>query len=117
MARTYFWSVFVFYIIFRCLVLWEGDNDLLQALELAKTFLAATEVLNALWPCPAFHVRGKALRAKLSQACASSGIPSPPPSRTLCLLPSLAPLLPQPSSNPGSTSRTGHMIGSSRSRS
>ncbi|KAI9455242.1 hypothetical protein BJY52DRAFT_1280837 [Lactarius psammicola] len=96
-----------------CLALWEGDRDLLRALELAKTFLAPTEMLNALWPCAAFHVRGKALRAQLSQACASSGIPPPPPSRVLPLLPSLAPL--PPPSNSGSTPSSDHMMGSSRS--
>jgi hypothetical protein len=38
-------------IFFRCLALWEGDRDLFRALELAKSFLAPTEVLNSLWPC------------------------------------------------------------------
>ncbi|KAH8995196.1 hypothetical protein EDB86DRAFT_3077673 [Lactarius hatsudake] len=96
-----------------CLGLWEGDRDLLHALELAKTFLAPTEVLNALWPCAAFHARGKALRVQLSQACANSGIPPPPPSRALPLLPSLAPL--PPSSTSSSASSSNHMMGSSRS--
>ncbi|KAH9020844.1 hypothetical protein EDB85DRAFT_1895962 [Lactarius pseudohatsudake] len=96
-----------------CLALWEGDRDLLHALELAKTFLAPTEVLNALWPCAAFHARGKALRVQLSQACANSGIPPPPPSRALHLLPSLAPL--PPSSASSSASSSNHMMGSSRS--
>ncbi|KAI0283220.1 hypothetical protein BC826DRAFT_920716 [Russula brevipes] len=62
-----------------CLALWEGDRDLLRALELAKTFLTPAEVLNSLWPCQAFHLRGKALRAQLSQACASAGISPPLP--------------------------------------
>lgn len=60
-----------------CLALWEGDRDLFRALELAKSFLAPTEVLNSLWPCQPFHLRGKALRARLSQACATAGIPPP----------------------------------------
>ncbi|KAH9059019.1 hypothetical protein EDB87DRAFT_1577936 [Lactarius vividus] len=94
-----------------CLTLWEGDRDLLPALELAKTFLAPTEVLNALWPCAAFHARGKELRVQLSQACANSGIPPPPPSRAL--LPLLAPL--PPSSASSSTSSLNLMMGSSRS--
>ncbi|KAI9437449.1 hypothetical protein H4582DRAFT_2057821 [Lactarius indigo] len=98
-----------------CLALWEGDRDLLHALELAKTFLAPTEVLNALWPCAAFHARGKALRAKLSQACANSGIPPPPPSRALPPLPSLAPLLPSSASSSSSSSSSNHMMGPSRS--
>jgi hypothetical protein len=65
-----------------CLALWESDKDLLRALELAKTFLAPTEALNCLWPCQTFHMRGKALRAQLSQACASAGIPPPLPLTT-----------------------------------
>lgn len=100
-----------FFFFFRCLALWEGDRDLFRALELAKSFLAPTEVLNSLWPCQgtfsihvsvigflrfpysytcmhcahaptAFHSRGKALRAKLSQACATAGIPPPLPPPT-----------------------------------
>jgi len=65
-----------------CLALWESDRDLLRALELAKTFLAPTEVLISLWPCQTFHLRGKELRAQLSQACAISGIPPPLPPTT-----------------------------------
>lgn len=97
--KVWFW-VLAYYGFSRCLALWEGDRDLLRALELAKSFLAPTEVLNSLWPCQgrffffspvsvvghllvfcahaAFHLQGKALRAKLSQACASAGIPLPP---------------------------------------
>jgi hypothetical protein len=96
----------------RCLALWDGDRELLRALELAKTFLAPTEVLNSLWPCQgthplnplsslylpnlmisvicaAFHSRGKELRAQLSQACVSAGIPPPLPQS-----PDLAPFYP-----------------------
>jgi len=65
-----------------CLALWESDRDLLRALELAKTFLAPTEALNSLWPCQTFHLRGNTLRAQLSQACASAGIPLPMPPTT-----------------------------------
>ncbi|KAH9969311.1 hypothetical protein BGW80DRAFT_1335542 [Lactifluus volemus] len=72
-----------------CLALWDGDRELLRALELAKTFLAPTEVLNSLWPCQAFHSRGKELRAQLSQACVSAGIPPPLPQS-----PDLAPFYP-----------------------
>ena len=35
-----------------CLGLWEFDHRLINALELAKTFLIPLDVLNALWPCP-----------------------------------------------------------------
>ncbi len=89
--------------IIRCLSLWEGDRDLLHALELAKTFLAPTETLNALWPSPAFHARGKALRAELAQACASAGIPPPPPPSR-----ALPALLPSSSSNAGSGASADH---------
>ncbi|KAI9508507.1 hypothetical protein F5148DRAFT_890384 [Russula earlei] len=60
-----------------CLALWEGDRDLLRALELAKSFLVSIDVLNSLWPSQAFHLRGRTLRGQLSQACASAGIPPP----------------------------------------
>ena len=34
-----------------CLALWNYDRTLIQALELAKTFLIPVETLDALWPC------------------------------------------------------------------
>ena len=41
-----------------CLALWSYDKVLIQALELAKTFLIPLDTLDALWPCagesPAF---------------------------------------------------------------
>jgi hypothetical protein len=109
LLTTFGFGFFVIIISSRCLSLWEGDRELLRALELAKSFLAPTEVLNSLWPCNgtfslslllafsdvnylvyvciarvhvAFHLQGKALRAKLSQACASAGIPPPSPPTT-----------------------------------
>lgn len=84
----------------RCLALWEGDSGLVHALELAKNFLVPTEVLNALWPCTAFHARAKDLREQLARACAHAGITPPPPSRAPALLTSLAAL------QPTSTSRS-----------
>lgn len=94
-----------------CLALWEGDSGLVHALELAKNFLVPTEVLNALWPCTAFRVRGEDLREQLSRACANAGITQPPPSRAPSLLPSLAALQPQPPP----TSASDRLIISSRS--
>jgi hypothetical protein len=79
-----------------CLALREGDSGLVHALELAKTFLVTTEVLNALWPCAGFHARGEDLREQLIRACENAGITPPPPSRAPSLLPSLAALQPQP---------------------
>ena len=41
-----------------CLALWGYDKSLIQALDLAKTFLIPLDTLDALWPCagesPAF---------------------------------------------------------------
>ncbi len=34
-----------------CLALWNYDRSLLNALELAKSFLIPLETLNVLWPC------------------------------------------------------------------
>ena len=50
-SLTRFGFGFFVFDLLRCLALWEGDRELLRALELAKTLLAPTEVLNSLWPC------------------------------------------------------------------
>jgi hypothetical protein len=103
--------IYIYICSIRCLALWEGDSGLVHALELAKNFLVPTEVLNALWPCTAFRVRGEDLREQLSRACANAGITQPPPSRAPSLLPSLAALQPQPPP----TSASDRLIISSRS--
>ena len=36
----------------RCLSLWENDNTLVDALEVAKDIIVPLDVLNTLWPCP-----------------------------------------------------------------
>lgn len=36
----------------RCLSLWENDNTLIDALEVAKEIIVPLDVLNTLWPCP-----------------------------------------------------------------
>ncbi|ETW81210.1 hypothetical protein HETIRDRAFT_245172, partial [Heterobasidion irregulare TC 32-1] len=60
-----------------CLDLWFGDSALVRALELAKSFLVPIEVLNAMWPCPAYRSQCDDLRSQLHKACAMAGIPSP----------------------------------------
>ena len=61
--------------------LWQRDAFLLRALELAKTLVAALDVLNTLWPCVEFKHQASALRGRLVDACRRSGImpPSPQP--------------------------------------
>ena len=34
-----------------CIALWEHENTMYQALELAKAFLIPLETLDVLWPC------------------------------------------------------------------
>ncbi|TFY66432.1 hypothetical protein EVG20_g4654 [Dentipellis fragilis] len=60
-----------------CLSIWSGDNSLMRALELAKSFLIPLEVLNILWPCPVFQAQCTDLRNQLEDACAISSIPPP----------------------------------------
>ncbi|KAI0319115.1 hypothetical protein OF83DRAFT_1170514 [Amylostereum chailletii] len=60
-----------------CLRMWAGEPSLIRALELAKSFLVAIDVLNALWPSVEFRRRGAALREKLHQSCVSAGVPPP----------------------------------------
>ncbi|VDC05013.1 unnamed protein product [Peniophora sp. CBMAI 1063] len=64
-----------------CMDLWQRDAFLLRALELAKTLIAALDVLNTLWPCVEFKHQASALRGRLVDACRRSGImpPSPQP--------------------------------------
>ncbi|KZV67128.1 hypothetical protein PENSPDRAFT_62895 [Peniophora sp. CONT] len=64
-----------------CMDLWQRDAFLLRALELAKTLVAALDVLNTLWPCVEFKHQASSLRARLVDACRHSGVmpPSPQP--------------------------------------
>ena len=40
-----------------CLLLWNYDRSLKNALILAKSIMLPVEVMNALWPCPSMLVR------------------------------------------------------------
>ena len=40
----------------RCLSLWENDNTLIDALEVAKDIIVPLDVLNTLWPCPSEYM-------------------------------------------------------------
>lgn len=85
-----------------CLGLWEYNRELLNALDLAKTFLIPLDALNALWPCPGTprdslgpvlatpasthsaasaeqRVRRDELRSRLVEACLSAGMHPPLP--------------------------------------
>jgi hypothetical protein len=85
----------------RCLVLWDHDPTLDDALKLGKSILMPIDVLNALWPCPCtFHClpssvvhlaltmyhspaiqqRCDSLRQRLTDACTSRNIDLPYPS-------------------------------------
>ena len=59
----------------RCLALWESDRDLLQALELAKTFLEPTEALNSLWSCPSTFLTCSILASYFSEGYMSRSVP------------------------------------------
>lgn len=62
-----------------CLALWGYDHTLMQALELAKTFLIPLDALDALWPCREQRTRTETLRGRLRDACIQAGIASPLP--------------------------------------
>lgn len=86
----------------RCLLLWNRDRSLLNALELAKSVLVLVDVMNALWPCSCkFHHpyiihsnplsyptvqqhQCNELRDRLLEACNAVGLDPPlPPSYSL----------------------------------
>ncbi|KAI6021518.1 hypothetical protein BKA83DRAFT_4283107 [Pisolithus microcarpus] len=62
-----------------CLLLWENDQSLIEALEVAKDILAPLELLNAIWPCP---IHATKLRKKVISICHSINIPLPNPSNS-----------------------------------
>ncbi|KAH7911013.1 hypothetical protein BJ138DRAFT_1151604 [Hygrophoropsis aurantiaca] len=68
-----------------CLSLWEKDNSLLNALDVAKDILVPVDVLNTLWPCPILLSKCDELRKRLTAACNSTHIPLPLPPN--CSLP------------------------------
>ncbi|KAF8883073.1 hypothetical protein CPB84DRAFT_1750754 [Gymnopilus junonius] len=67
-----------------CLVLWNHDPTLDDALKLAKQILGPIDVLNALWPCHSIQQKCDSLRQQLVEACISRNIEQPfPPSYTV----------------------------------
>ncbi|KAF8230754.1 hypothetical protein L208DRAFT_1438051 [Tricholoma matsutake] len=63
-----------------CLLLWNYDRSLKNALVLAKSIMLPVEVMNALWPCPALQRQSDDLRQRLIDACAVVGFEPPIPS-------------------------------------
>ncbi|KAI0074422.1 hypothetical protein K474DRAFT_1601483 [Panus rudis PR-1116 ss-1] len=62
-----------------CLALWNYDRSLINALELAKSFLIPLDALNALWPCTVQDIRRNQLRLQIEEACRTAGITPPLP--------------------------------------
>ncbi|KAH0589793.1 hypothetical protein H2248_005508 [Termitomyces sp. 'cryptogamus'] len=63
-----------------CLLLWDYDRSLKDALVLAKSILVPVEVMTSLWPCAALEHQLEDLRKRLGEACAAEGIEPPVPS-------------------------------------
>ncbi|KAF9524627.1 hypothetical protein CPB83DRAFT_797695 [Crepidotus variabilis] len=62
-----------------CLVLWNHDPTLDDALKLGKSILNPIDVLNALWPCPVIQHKCASLRRQLTEACSSRRMEGPLP--------------------------------------
>ncbi|KAG9316797.1 hypothetical protein JVU11DRAFT_2861 [Chiua virens] len=68
-----------------CLSLWENDNTLIDALEVAKDIIVPLDVLNTLWPCPMLQSKCEELRKRVTDACHCTNINPPLPPN--CSLP------------------------------
>lgn len=62
-----------------CLLLWNHDHALKQALTLGKSMLFVLEVLNILWPSDLLKHQAYQLRDRLTSACKTVGIDLPTP--------------------------------------
>jgi hypothetical protein len=60
-----------------CLRLWNSDRTLIQALELAKSFLLSVDTLNTIFPCHALSIHRDELHEELEDACIFSGLAPP----------------------------------------
>nr|QWQ79357.1 Zn 2Cys6 transcription factor [Sanghuangporus sanghuang] len=69
--------------------LWVYDNTLIEALDLAKSFLVPLDMLSALWPCYVQREQYDALWMELDDHCRKAGI-SPPPRPSYALPRSLS---------------------------
>ncbi|KAI0045994.1 hypothetical protein FA95DRAFT_1494741 [Auriscalpium vulgare] len=56
-----------------CLRIYRDDNGLVHALALAEDFMKSLDILNSLWPCPAYRRQGEALGEQLRDAQARAG--------------------------------------------
>ncbi|KAG8747602.1 hypothetical protein FRC10_000144 [Ceratobasidium sp. 414] len=63
----------------RCLSLWQCDQSLFIALEVARAFLPPIDYLTCLWPCPAQRSRYHDIRQRLHNECVKYGLEPPPP--------------------------------------
>ncbi|KAG9101620.1 hypothetical protein FS749_005158 [Ceratobasidium sp. UAMH 11750] len=63
----------------RCLSLWQCDQSLFIALEVARAFLPPIDYLTCLWPCPAQRSRYYEIRQRLHNECVKYGLEPPPP--------------------------------------
>jgi len=63
-----------------CLLLWNYDRSLKNALVLAKSIMLPVEVMNVLWPCPVLQRQSADLRQRLIDACTTVGFEPPIPS-------------------------------------
>ncbi|CAE6452579.1 unnamed protein product [Rhizoctonia solani] len=63
----------------RCLSLWQCDQSLFIALEVARAFLPPIDYLTCLWPCQAQRMRYHQIRQRLHNECIKYGLEPPPP--------------------------------------
>ncbi|KAF8682552.1 chromatin disassembly [Rhizoctonia solani] len=63
----------------RCLSLWQCDQSLFIALEVARAFLPPIDYLTCLWPCQIQRVRYNQIRQRLHNECVKYGLEPPPP--------------------------------------
>ncbi|KAJ1309633.1 hypothetical protein OPQ81_006401 [Rhizoctonia solani] len=63
----------------RCLSLWQCDQSLFIALEVARAFLPPIDYLTCLWPCQTQRMRYNQIRQRLHNECIKYGLEPPPP--------------------------------------
>lgn len=63
----------------RCLSLWQCDQSLFIALDVARAFLPPIDYLTCLWPCHAQRIRYNEIRQRLHNECIKYGLEPPPP--------------------------------------
>ncbi|CAE6527496.1 unnamed protein product [Rhizoctonia solani] len=63
----------------RCLSLWQCDQSLYIALDVARAFLPPIDYLTCLWPCQTQRMRYNQIRQRLHDECIKYGLEPPPP--------------------------------------